>query len=46
MNFNGHYLKILPTSLKTNISIPKKVMNLCISVTVGPNLRNLNTDFK
>ena len=39
MNFNGHCL------IKNNISIPKKVINLYISYTLGPQLRNLNTDF-
>ena len=39
MNFNGHCL------IKDNISIPKKVINLYISYTLGPQLRNLNTDF-
>ena len=39
MNFNGHCLKI------NNISIPQKVINLYISYTLGPQLRNLNTDF-
>ena len=38
MNFNGHHL------IK-NISIPKKVINLYISNTLGLQLRNLNTDF-
>ena len=38
INFNGH-------SLTNNISIPKKVINLCISYTLNPQLRNLNTDF-
>ena len=37
--FNGHCL------IKNNISIPKKVINLYISYTLGPQLRNLNTDF-
>ena len=32
MNFNGHCL------IKSNISIPKKVMNLYISYTLGPQL--------
>ena len=36
MNFNGHCL------IKNNISIPKKVINLYISYTLGPQLRNLN----
>ena len=36
MNFNGHCL------IKINISIPKKVINLYISYTLGPQLRNLN----
>ena len=39
MNFNGHCL------LNNNISTPKKVINLYISYTLGPQLRNLNTDF-
>ena len=39
MNFNGHCL------IKNNMSIPKKVINLYISYTLGPQLRNLNTDF-
>ena len=39
MNFNGHCL------IKNNISIPKKVTNLYISYILGPQLRNLNTDF-
>ena len=33
MNFNGHCL------IKNNISIPKKVINLYISYTLGPQLR-------
>ena len=39
MFFNGNFL------IKNNISIPKKVINLYISYTVGPQLRSLNTDF-
>ena len=39
MNFNGHCL------IKNNISIPKKVINLYISYTLGLKLRNLNTEF-
>ena len=39
MNFNGHCL------IKNNISIPKKVIILHISYTLGPHLRNLNTNF-
>ena len=39
INFNGHPL------IKNNISIPKKVINLYISYTVGSKLRNLNTAF-
>ena len=39
LNFNGHCL------IKNNISIPKKVINLYIYYTLGPQLRNLNTDF-
>ena len=41
INFNGHYLiKIIK-----NISIPKKVTNLYISHTLGPQIKNTNTDF-
>ena len=36
MTFNGHCL------IKSNISILKKVINLYISETLGPQLRNLN----
>ena len=41
MNFNGHCL------VKNNISIPKKVINLYISCTLGPSTskKSLNTDF-
>ena len=39
INFNGHCIT------KYNISIPKKVINLYISDTLGPKLRNLNTNF-
>ena len=39
INFNGHCL------IKNNISIPKKGVNLYISYTLGPQLRNLNKDF-
>ena len=39
MNFNGHCL------IKINISIPKKLINLYIAYAVGPQLRNLKTDF-
>ena len=39
MNFNGHYL------IQNNISIPKIVINLYISYTLGPQLRNLNRNF-
>ena len=39
INFNGHCL------IKNNISILKKVINLYISYTLNPQLRNLNTDF-
>ena len=38
MNFNGHSL------IKSNISIPKIVINLCI-YSLGHQLRILNTDF-
>ena len=37
-NFNGN-------CLINNISIPKKVINLCISYILRPWLRSLNTDF-
>ena len=36
MTFNGHCL------IKSNISVLKKVINLYISETLGPQLRNLN----
>ena len=39
VNLNGHCL------IKNNISIPKKVINLYISYTLGRQIRNLNTDF-
>ena len=39
MNFNGHL------SIKNNISIPKKVVNLYLSYILGPQLRELNTGF-
>ena len=39
INFNGHCL------IKNDVSIPKKVINLYISYTLNPQLRNLNTDF-
>ena len=39
MNYNGHCL------IRKNISFHKKVINLCISYTLGPQLRNLNTYF-
>ena len=39
MNWNGHCL------IKNNISIRKEVINLFISCTLGPQLKNLNTDF-
>ena len=39
MNFNGHCL------IKSNISIPKKVINLYISYTLGPQLRHINANF-
>ena len=38
-NFHGHCL------IKNNISIPEQVINLYISYTLGPQLRNSNTDF-
>ena len=38
MSFNGH-------CLINNFYIPKKVINLYISYTLGPQLRNSNTDF-
>ena len=39
INFNGQCL------IKNNISIPKKVINLYVSYTLGHQLRNLNTNF-
>ena len=39
INFNGHCL------IKKNISIPKNVINIHLSYTLNPWLRNLNTDF-
>ena len=39
LNFNGHCL------IRNNISIPKKVINLYISYTLGSQLKNLNTNF-
>ena len=39
VNFNGHCL------IKNSISIPKIVINLYVSYTLGWQLRNLNTDF-
>ena len=38
INFNGHCL------IKNNISIPKKVINLSISYTLGSHLKNSDTD--
>ena len=38
-NFNEHCL------IKNNIFIPKKLVNLYISYTLGPQLRNFNKDF-
>ena len=39
MSFNGYL------SIKNNISIPKKVVNLYLSYILGPQLRELNTGF-
>ena len=39
MDFNGHCL------IKNDISIARKVINLYVSYTLGPQLRNLNTNF-
>ena len=39
MKFNAHCL------IKSNISIPKKVINLYISYALGRQLRKLNIDF-
>ena len=39
MNFNGHF------SIKNVISIPKNVINLYVSYTPSPQLRNLSKDF-
>ena len=38
INFNGH-------CFIDNTSIPKKAINLYISYTLNPQLRNLNTEF-
>ena len=38
INFNGHFLI-------NNIYIPKQIINIYISYTQTPWLRNLNTDF-
>ena len=35
----------MDTVMDTNISVPKKVINLYISYTLGPQLKHLNTDF-
>ena len=40
MNFNEH------CSIENDISIPKRVINLYISYSLGPQLRTLNKDFK
>ena len=40
MSFNGLCL------IKNNIFIPKKVINLYISYTLGQQLKNLSTDFR
>ena len=37
--FNGH------SSIKNNISIPKKLIHLYILYSLGPQFRNLTTDF-
>ena len=39
VNFNGHRL------INNNISVPKIVINICISYVLSPWLKNLNTDF-
>ena len=39
MNFNEHCL------IKKKNSVPRKVINLYISYTLGPQLRNLDSDF-
>ena len=39
MNFDGHCF------IENSISIPKIVINLYIIYTLGPQLKNLNTDF-
>ena len=39
INFNGHCL------IKSNISIPKKIINIYISYILNPQLRNLSKDF-
>ena len=35
----------MDTVMDTNISIPKRVINLYISYTLGPQLKHLSTDF-
>ena len=40
LNFNEH------CSIENDISIPKRVINLYISYSLGPQLRTLNKDFK
>ena len=39
------YINFKPHCLINNLYIPKKVINLYIPYTLGPQLRNLNTDF-
>ena len=39
MNFKRHCL------IKSNISIPKNLISMYISYTLGPQVRNWNTDF-
>ena len=39
MNFDGHCL------IKNNIFVSKRVIDLCISYTLGLQLKNLNTYF-
>ena len=39
IKFDRHYL------IENNISFPKKIINLYICYTLGPQLRHLNTNF-
>ena len=39
IHFNG------PCLIKNTVSVPKIVINIYVSYTLGPQLRNFNTDF-